>query len=126
MYAYHLHKYNGIRTIDYMSFFSSKKNTPTLPEIYADLHKNKDVLLLDVRTAKEYAQEHVLGAQTLPLSSITNETADHLKKYKRVYVICQTGGRSSVATRLLASVGIHAINTPGGIESWKAHKLPLA
>ena len=109
-----------------MSFFSKKPNVPTLPEIYAELHKHKDIILVDVRTSDEYAREHAEGAQSIPLSTITKETANLLKKFKKVYVICQTGGRSTNAVRALQSLEVPAVNIPGGIESWKEHKLPIA
>ena len=51
---------------------------------------------------------------------------DVLNKFKEVYVICQSGGRSSTAVAQLLPEKIIAINVAGGTSAWRAAGLPIA
>ena len=77
--------------------------------------------LIDVRTPQEYAAGHVPGAVLVPLGfTLSDPAIQALDKDKPVYVICQSGGRSSRAADQLAAGGFHAINVKGGTGAWKA------
>ena len=100
-----------------------------IPEIdqntFAARHAEGDVYVVDVREAREYRPGHVPGAQNLPLSSLMARLAD-LPKDRRVYVICQSGGRSAQATALMRAVGIDAASVAGGTGAWIAAGRPFA
>jgi len=82
-------------------------------------------MLLDVRTSGEYAEGHIKGAKLIPVQVLV----DHLNEVphdKQVYVYCKSGGRSSRASKLLASHGYTNIeNIKGGIVAWKAAGYPV-
>lgn len=82
-------------------------------------------MLLDVRTPREYAEGHIKGAKLIPVQQL----AEHLNTVphdKQVYVYCKSGGRSSRASKLLASNGYTNIeNIKGGFDAWKAAGYPV-
>ena len=84
-----------------------------------------DVAFIDVRTPAEFASGHAKYALNIPLNALGADAVARLKKYAQVYVICQSGGRSSMATKTLIAAGIKAINVSGGTSAWKSHGLPM-
>ncbi len=80
-----------------------------------DLQKSKNVTLLDTRTPMEYGRGHVDGFINIPVDEL-RERIDELDKSKPVYVICQSGLRSYIATRILTGNGFDAYNFAGGFR----------
>jgi rhodanese-related sulfurtransferase len=107
------------------SFFSKSPLTSVTVTEVPQLLKEKGVILIDVREQGEYKGGHARGAQSVPLSTLNAEVATSLKSNTTVYVICQSGGRSSRATGMLTEYGVHAVNVLGGTSAWIAEKLPL-
>lgn len=105
-----------------MGFFSS---TPSISVADA-AHKvhGDNTAFIDVRSAEEYASGHAVGAQNYPLPAL-GEHIDALKKFSEVYVICQSGGRSSSAVSQLIPHKINAINVSGGTSAWRAAGLSI-
>lgn len=66
------------------------------------------VTLLDVRTAGEYSRGHLDGFKNIPVDELRGHL-DEIEKDKPVYVICQSGLRSYIATRILEGRGIRLI-----------------
>jgi len=82
-------------------------------------------MLLDVRTSEEYAAGHIKGAKLIPVQALA-ERLQEVPKDKQVYVYCKSGGRSSRASKLLASNGFTNIeNIKGGFDAWKAAGYPV-
>lgn len=84
------------------------------------------VILVDVREAVEYAQEHITQAQLLPLSQFSSHqiSVDHEKV---IVLYCQSGRRSAQAARKLLAAGFHSVaHLEGGLPSWKAEGYPVA
>jgi rhodanese-related sulfurtransferase len=79
---------------------------------------------IDVRTKEEYRAGHAKGARNIPLDDVV-ERAEELKTYERVYIICQSGGRSARAVDALSALDVNAINVPGGTIAWKYARLPM-
>lgn len=79
-------------------------------------------VLLDVRTAEEFAAGHLLGAQHLPLSELERESAVWSGSVPRgvpLVVYCQAGARSARAVELLRAAGFTAAyNLLGGVAEW--------
>ena len=69
--------------------------------------------LLDTRTVKEYSGGHIDGFMNIPVDEL-RERLDELDAKKPVYVICQSGLRSYIASRILEGNGFHAYNFAGG------------
>jgi len=74
--------------------------------------------LVDVRTAKEFAEGSVKGAINIPLGQIKNRKEELLDK-KAVVVFCRSGMRSSKALSILKEQGFENVINGG---SWQAVK----
>jgi rhodanese-related sulfurtransferase len=82
--------------------------------------------LIDVREAWEYSQGHAKGARNIPLGQLRQHLSE-IPKDQDVYLICQSGGRSSSAARMLMQEGYtRVININGGTGMWRVHQLPMA
>lgn len=81
----------------------------------------KDVTLLDVRTPEEFQRGHIEGFLNIPVDEL-REGLSKLDKSKPVYVICQSGLRSYIASRILAGNGYEAYNFSGGYRFYAAVK----
>ncbi len=77
------------------------------------LQKRSDVTLLDTRTVYEYMRGHAEGFINIPLDDL-RERISELDPEKPVYVMCQSGLRSYLATRILMQNGFDAHNFAGG------------
>ena len=86
----------------------------------ADLDRGAVPLLIDVRTADEYAGGHVPGARNVPLDTLETQLASLGPADREVYVICQSGRRSAQASATLAAKGLRPVNVQGGTSAWKA------
>lgn len=83
------------------------------------LPKDGSVTLLDTRTPGEYAHGHVDGFQNIPVD-VLREHLDEIEKGKPVYVICQSGLRSYISTRILTGNGYDVYNFSGGFRFYDA------
>jgi rhodanese-related sulfurtransferase len=98
-----------------------------IPEIDQDTLAARladDVLVVDVRESPEFRLGHVPGAKNMPLS-VLPAWLPALPRNRPVYVICQSGARSALATALMRSVGIDAVNVAGGTGEWIAAGRPV-
>ena len=77
------------------------------------------VTLLDVRTVGEYNRGHLEKFKNIPVDELRGHL-DEIEKDKPVYVICQSGIRSYIATRILEGVGYTAYNFAGGFRYYEA------
>ncbi len=91
----------------------------------ADLDGGKVPVLIDVRTPGEYAGGHVPGAKNVPLDELEARIAEFGSADTEVYVICQSGGRSSRASEALAAKGLRPVNVAGGTSAWQAAAFPV-
>lgn len=107
-----------------MSLFFNKTPSVSVAEA-AQKVREAGAALVDVRSPGEFKNGHARGACNCPLPSL-RDCMDKLKKFNEVYLICQSGGRSSAATSALRAAGINAINVSGGTSAWHAQGLPLA
>ena len=81
------------------------------------------VELVDVRKASEYAAEHIVGAQNVPLDFI-NDSMSELDTNQQYYVTCQGGYRSMIAISILRARGFdYLVNITGGYDALKATDL---
>ena len=77
-----------------------------------------EVQFVDVRNPAEYANEHAENAVNLPLNSLSRKI-DRLNPEKPIYVLCQSGYRSSIGTSILENAGFKKIyNVTGGTKAW--------
>ena len=85
----------------------------------AKLPRDGSVTLLDTRTAGEYHRGHIDGFQNIPVDEL-RERIGEIEAGKAVYVICQSGLRSYIATRILEGYGFETYNFAGGFRFYDA------
>lgn len=85
------------------------------------LPRDGSVTLLDTRTAAEYVQGHINGFINIPVDEL-RQRLEELDSAKPVYVICQSGLRSYIASRILTGNGFDCYNFAGGFRFYDAVK----
>ena len=85
----------------------------------ASLPRDGSVTLLDTRTVGEYNRGHIEGFKNIPVDEL-RERIGEIESGKPVYVICQSGLRSYIATRILEGYGFEAYNFAGGFRFYDA------
>lgn len=98
------------------------KNNIVKQWYYEDVDKlphDGSVTLLDTRTKGEYAGSHIAGFINIPVDEL-RERLDELDKTKPVYIICQSGLRSYIASRILTGNGFNTYNFAGGFRLYDA------
>lgn len=86
---------------------------------FMDSHPVGSYTLLDVRQPFEYEESHLPGATLLPLPKLV-DSLDTLDPQKPVLVYCAVGGRSRMASQLLAGQGFREVyHIEGGIQAWE-------
>lgn len=84
--------------------------------------KDKNYLLLDVRTPEEYKLSHIPGGVLVPLTEIQEgsgiQKVKSMLNGRRLIVYCTHGYRSGVALVTLHDAGIEGTQYSGGIKEW--------
>jgi L-ascorbate metabolism protein UlaG (beta-lactamase superfamily)/rhodanese-related sulfurtransferase len=94
---------------------------------FSELIKDSGVVLLDVRTAAEYAEGHIEGAILIDQgqSDFVEKVKAAIPTNKKVAVYCRSGRRSANAAGKLADIGYKCVNLNGGIMAWKEVEMPV-
>ncbi len=75
--------------------------------------------IIDVRNADEYSYIHIPGSTHIPLDEIP-KSLKNIPTDQNIYLICQSGNRSSKACQILQSAGWqNIINVEGGIRDYQ-------
>ena len=125
-----------MRTVIFLGFLLLAGSQGVLGQnIYAltpaDFEKQlsqKDIQVLDVRTAGEYNAGHIKQSLQADWNNQTQfmERIKYVDKNKPVYVYCLSGGRSGAAAKWMRENGYQPVyELKGGIAAWKAASLPL-
>lgn len=77
------------------------------------LRKGEDAFFIDVRTPGEHAAGHAEGFVNIPLDELRGRVFE-IPAGKKVYAMCQAGGRSYIACRMLSALGYDCYNFAGG------------
>lgn len=85
------------------------------------LRERDDVILLDTRTQGEYVRGKADGFINIPLDDLRDRLSE-LDKTKEIYVMCQSGLRSYLSTRILVQNGYTAYNFVGGYRLYASIK----
>ena len=83
------------------------------------LPRDGSVTLLDVRTPAECAQGRMEGFRNIPVDELRQRLGE-LEPGRPVYVVCQSGLRSYIASRILTGAGFTAYNFAGGFRYYDA------
>jgi rhodanese-related sulfurtransferase len=96
-------------------------------ELQARLAGPDAPLVLDVRTAEEFAAGHVPGAVNIP----HEQTADRLEELRpyqdrEIVLYCKSGRRAGIAADTLAEAGFSRLrHLAGDMPGWSAAGLPV-
>lgn len=84
-------------------------------------------LVIDIRSSKDYAAGHIVGAVNIPQDKISariGELEKH-KANKTLIIVDAMGQHAGTTARDLLKAGFTAAKLSGGVSSWKADNLPL-
>ena len=88
------------------------------------MENNEMLHIIDVRSKEEYYgnRGHIPGSKLVPLQTIAS-SIEKLKNIEdTIYVVCLSGKRSAIASKILRSNGINALNLSGGMLMWNTLK----
>lgn len=87
--------------------------------------KDPTLFVLDVRTAKEFAEGHVPGAVNVPYDQIASRLAQ-IPKDKDVVLYCRSGRRTGLAAGVLKANGYKELKQlQGDMETWLKDGRPV-
>ena len=94
---------------------------------FAELIADSGVVILDVRTAAEFADGHIQGAILIDQgqSDFMEKAKAALPIDKKIAIYCRSGRRSANAAGKLGDVGYKCVNLKGGIIAWKEAGKPV-
>ena len=94
---------------------------------FAQLVACSDVVVLDVRTAEEFAEDHLSCAINIDVKgeNFLTLARDVLPREGCIAVYCRSGRRSALACSMLAREGYQVVNLEGGILAWKEEGQPV-
>ena len=94
---------------------------------FTELIADTNVVVLDVRTAAEFAEGHIQRAILIDQgqSDFMEKAKAMLPTEKKIAVYCRSGRRSASAAGRLADVGYKCVNLKGGIMAWQETNMPV-
>lgn len=96
----------------------------TIPTLQSFLAEGRQGLLIDVRSASEFATGHIPGAIHLPLEQVESRV-DDLDASLPIILICKSGQRARMAAALVKPCRPEAKVLDGGTDAWREAGLPL-
>ena len=74
-------------------------------------------LVIDVRSAEEYAEKHIEGAINIPETEIAEEIENYTTdKSTPILLYCRSGRRAGIALEILTEMGYTNVQNIGGYE----------
>ncbi|MDI9234774.1 rhodanese-like domain-containing protein [Limnohabitans lacus] len=103
------------------------KGSGLSPQDMVQLMNREKAVVIDVCSADEFAQGHVIGAKNLPLSELEAKLAQVVKnKATPVVMVCQVGARSARAAATAQKLGYENVQSlAGGLKAWQAANMPV-
>ena len=94
---------------------------------FAELVRDSNVVVLDVRTAEEYADGHIERAVNIDYKKddFMDRAKAALPTGKTIAIYCRSGRRSGNAASMLAPEGYVLVNLKGGIIDWQNAGMPV-
>ena len=94
---------------------------------FAELIADTNVVVLDVRSAAEFAEGHIQRAILIDQgqSDFVEKAKATLPTDKKIAVYCRSGRRSANAAGILADIGYQCVNLKGGIIAWQEANMPV-
>jgi len=110
----------------FLNFFRNANSRSNVHKLNAKVFKehieNESCTVLDVRTLVEFSRGHIkkaINCNVLDKKKFL-KSIDVLNKEKPVYLYCQSGNRSWVASKILVDLGFKLIyDLKGGYSRWR-------
>lgn len=100
-------------------------NVPKPANIAGEI-AHQQAILLDVRTAEEYAAGHAPNATLIPYDSIAQQISGIAPdKNQKIYVYCRSGRRSGIAVETLKNMGYNQVTDLGGLGRLEQYGLTV-
>ena len=91
----------------------------TADEAQVLMQKERDYLILDVRSPEEYAEGHIPHAINIPMEQFGEDPPKELPdRNQTIFVYCVKGIRSMNVANRLAHMGYKSIIEMGGRQDW--------
>lgn len=92
------------------------------------MKSNQQLVILDVRTADEFAKGHIPNAINISHDELKSRLLElNTAKDKQIVIYCRSGRRAEVARELLNEQGFtHLDHLSGDFNGWTSNKLPVA
>ena len=100
-----------------MGFFDLFKRTD-INEGVNQYKATKNAVLLDERSAGEYAGGHIPGSRNIDVNHIGGAERMIKDKQTPLFIYCHSGARSGRATSVLREMGYTNVNNIGGIAGY--------
>lgn len=103
----------------------AKTNRVTAQEMNQLIQSDKNIQIVDVRSAAEWSDKHIDGVLNIPLNKL-QERVSEVPKDKRLILHCLGGYRSMIAASILEENGFENLtDLVGGINAWTDAALPV-
>lgn len=94
-------------------------------DLAAQIEAGTAPLIVDVRSAEEYAEGHIPGAINIPFREI-DQHLDTLRSHPQLVVYCERGIRANIAESTLSDAGLTVVlHLDGDMNGWRAKALPI-
>ena len=100
----------------YFANLPENKNQVSAADFLNAVAEGEDAVILDIRSAEDYAAGHVKGAINVPYGVDVAEALEKIPNDRTVYVYCYSGQTASQTVFLLHLAGKQAINVSGGFD----------
>ena len=96
-----------------------KKNKRNIKEVTLNEINSNEYIIIDVRSRREFKEEHLNGSINIPLPEIKRKVQTYVPdKQMKILVCCEYGGRSARAAEILEELGYKEVyNLKGGLEN---------
>ncbi len=108
-------------------FFEAKMQFTTGPVELDRMMKQqgKEIQIVDVRAAEDFAKGHIPGAVNLPKEQWERMTGLSKDKQNVLYCYSQVCHLAATAALQFASAGFPVMELEGGFETWKEYEMPV-
>jgi rhodanese-related sulfurtransferase len=91
------------------------------------LINRRNAVVIDLRTASEYAQGHLPMARNVEFGELQAKIGQIAKnKGNPVVLVCQTGQQSQKASRIVSDAGFAEVHVlQGGLDAWQKAGMPV-
>lgn len=100
----------------YFKNLPENKNQLSAAAFLAAVEDKEDAVILDIRSAEDYAKGHIQGAVNVPYGMDVAAALEKIPSDKTVYVYCYSGQTASQTALLLNLAGKKALNVSGGFN----------